>query len=278
MAQKPPLSPSEVERILRELEPLSRERRIILIGGQAVAVWAAFFKLESGPSQANLFTSEDIDFEGAQRSARAAGELLGGEVRIPEMGHFTPNTGIVLFQDSEGIDREIDFIQEPHGLDARDVRDTAVQISFPRASGKRGAQLWVMHPERSMESRVHNVIGLKQSGPLALDQLRRSVVSARMFSSFILGDDSISTAARVRAVLRLNERIFKKCIHVKAFRDVLFEHGVDPFQAVLVDDRLPSQFSEKRHSQMVDRIEDQRGRARAQRERYAQRRRRSAKS
>ncbi len=86
MAKKPPLRPDEVRRILRELAPLSENRRVILIGGQAVAFWAAFLRVERRVTEAKLFTSRDIDFEGAAQSARRAGELLRGQVRVPEMG------------------------------------------------------------------------------------------------------------------------------------------------------------------------------------------------
>lgn len=99
MREKPPLQPEEVRRILRELAPLSEDRRIVLVGGQAVAFWAAFFKLKPRSAEQEVFTSKDIDFEGAARTARKAGELLNGEVRIPTIDDHTPNTGIVLIDD-----------------------------------------------------------------------------------------------------------------------------------------------------------------------------------
>jgi hypothetical protein len=151
MAKKPPLRPDEVRRVLRELAPLSEDRRIILIGGQAVAFWAAFFRVEASAPEATLFTSGDIDFEGAAQSARKAGQLLGGEVQIPTMDRHTPNTGLVLFKDSDGVQREIDFLSAPHGLTARDVRDTAIRLSLPNPDGPE-APVWVMHPERTMKA------------------------------------------------------------------------------------------------------------------------------
>lgn len=273
MPEKPPLRPEEVERILRQLEPLSRDRLIVLIGGQAVAFWAAFFELEAPAKKATVFTSKDIDFEGAARSARAAGELIGGTVRIPDMDDHTPNTGLVLFEDSDGVSRELDFLDAPHGLRARDIRDTAVQLSVPNPKGP-DVPVWVMHPERCMESRIYNVIDFKQSGPIALDQLRRSVICAREYSRSLLDARSVPRAERVRAVLNLNERIFKKCVNDRRFRDVALDYDVDPFEAVLLDDRLPSEFRERRYPQMVEQVTSQRNRSRAQRERYAHTRRR----
>lgn len=266
MGEKPPLRPEEVRRILRDLAPLSEERRIILVGGQAVAFWAAFFKLEPALTEDAIFTSKDIDFEGAARSARKAGELLGGEVRIPTMDDLTPNTGIVVFKDSDGEVREVDFLSAPYGLDGRDVRDSAIRLDVPNPDGP-DVPVWVMHPERCMESRVYNLMGLKQSGRIAMDQLRRSVICAKEFSRFLLDQKGRGQRERTRAVLRINERVYRKCLSDHAFRQVFLERGVDPFEAVLVDDRLPLRFRETRYPQMVSRLADKRKRARDLRQR-----------
>jgi hypothetical protein len=267
MPEKPPLPPEEVRRILRDLKPLSEQRHIILVGGQAVAFWAAFFELEKAAKEEKLFTSKDIDFEGAARSVRKAGELLRGEVRLATIDDHTPNTGVVLFKDSDGEERTADFLSAPYGLDARDVRDSALKVMVSDPDGAEQVPVWIMHPERCMESRVYNVVGLKQSGQIAMDQLKRSVVCAREFSRQILDDTDLGEAERIRAVLRLNERIYKKCLHDRSFRAVYLDHGVDPFEAVLVDGRLPDNFLEKRHPQMVDQLEERRKRSRVQRER-----------
>lgn len=266
MPEKPPLRPEEVRRILRELAPLSEERRIILVGGQAVAFWAAFFELKPRSSEREIFTSKDIDFEGAARSARRAGELLGGDVRIPTIDDHTPNTGMVLFKDSDGENREIDFLVAPYGLDGRDVRDTAVRLSVANPSGP-DLPVWVMHPERCMESRVYNVVGLRQAGRIGIDQLRRSVICAKEFSRFLLDDKGVPEGERIRAVLRLNERIYRKCLKDRVFRQVVFDHDVDPFDAVVTDVRLPERFHRMRYPQMVEQLDIRRRRSRAQRER-----------
>lgn len=266
MSEKPPLRPEEVRRILRDLRPLSEQRQIVLIGGQAVAFWAAFFEREIPVGEEELFTSKDIDFEGAARAARKAGELLDGEVRIATIDDHTPNTGVVFFKDSDGEARTVDFIAAPYGLDSRDVRDSAVLLTVPNPDGS-DTPVWLMHPERCMESRVYNVVGLKQSDPIAMDQLRRSVVCAKQFSRHLLDGEAVARDERVRAVLRLNERVYRRCLKDQAFRKVYLDHGVDPFEAVLVDERLPDQFRERRYPQMIDQLEDRRKRSRVQRER-----------
>lgn len=270
MAKRPPLPREEVQRILARLSPLAVERRIILIGGQAVAWWTYFLGLERGAEEVEIFTSEDIDFEGAARSAKLAAELIGGEVHLPDPHHVTTSTGQVIFRDSAGFRREIDFIGSPIGLDPTDVRSTAVPMTVPDAEGG-SAEILVMHPERCLESRVHNVIELGTTGPIAMIQLRRSIACAREWSRHLLGEESVGQRRRVRAVLDLNERIYRRCIRSLAFRRLALEHGVEPFEAVLVDDRLPAKFRERRYPKMADAVRAARERARRHQERHSKR-------
>lgn len=272
MADKPPLPHGEVQRILRQLEPLMAERRVILVGGQAVSFWMRMLQPYSDELAAvEPLTSKDIDFEGGTQAVRRAGELLSGRVKIAAIDDNTPNTGLVLFTDSDGVQREIDFIDAPLGLKHRDVRDTAVQLTLPDESGNHTIPLWVMHPERCMESRVVNAIDLRKTQPLALRQLEVSITCARLWSQLILDHhDQAPLEERVRAVLRINERIFRRCLHDKRFRDVALDLGINPFGAVLVDDpRLPDRLRERRYPQMQRQLADRLKRDRRNRQRRA---------
>lgn len=270
VAEKPPLTYEEVRRVLHLLEPLLAERRIILVGGQAVAFWARYLAPQSlALTAAGALTSKDIDFEGSAQSVTRAAVLLAGRPKIATMDDHTLNTGLVMFTDSTGTPREIDFIDAPFGLGARDVRDTAVLLSLDAADGQPPVELWIMHPERCMESRVINAIELHRTAPLALRQLAASVVCAREWSCYLLDSDELSEERRVRAVLNLNERIFKRCMKDPRFRAVLHDHDVNPFDAILTDHpRLPERFREHRYAQMRTLLDerlrkDRRNRARA---------------
>lgn len=222
MAAKPPLDELEVRRVLRLLQPAVRENRIVLVGGQAVAFWQRYLQpFSAALRQLEPVTSKDVDFEGSARAAARAAKLLGGRARFPDPEHVaTPNTGIVVFEDRHGVKREIDFIAQPLGLDARDVRDTAVAVED---RGDDGSQitLLVMHPQRCMESRIYNAGILGKTGPLARRQLRVSIICAHEWSRYLLDEATAAPAAdRVRAVLRLNERTFRKCRTDRHFRAV----------------------------------------------------------
>jgi hypothetical protein len=257
MPEQPPLPRGELERILGQLEPLVSERRVVLVGGQAVAFWAEY--LSKPGLQLPVVATKDIDFEGARTVAQRAGKLLDAKVKVPRASDRTPLTGVVTFVDSDGHERELDFIESPRGLSAKDVRDTAVQVTVRDPARGGDIPFWVMHPERSMESRVHNVIELRRTGGISMSQLQVSIDTAREWSREILGDDSLGPRIRERAVLDLNERVFRKCRSDKSFRALYKRHGIDPFDAVLDDDRLPREFRERRYPQMVAALQEKRG-------------------
>lgn len=240
----------------------------MLVGGQAVAFWMRFLGPKTRePRLADPLTSKDIDFEGSARAAKEAGALLAGEARLAGIDDHTPNTGIVMFVDSQGHKRVIDFIDSPLGLRARDVRDTAVQLVVTGRRGHGPVPVWVMHPERCMESRIFNADLLGKTQPLARRQLAASIVCAREWSRVLLAE---APAERdpVRVVLRLNERAFRKCLRDRSFRNVFLDLDMDPFDAVLVDDdRLPERFRSVRYPQMVKRLTEQRARDRRNRQR-----------
>src|ERR1700679_1770118 len=64
-AELPPLKIDETERIIARLEQVVRDRRVVLVGGQAVAIWAS--KLESRIADAlvDAVASRDIDLLGS---------------------------------------------------------------------------------------------------------------------------------------------------------------------------------------------------------------------
>ena len=224
---------------------------MVLVGGQAVAYWTRILGVADRMPGLAPLTSKDIDFEGSARAARHAARLLRGAVRIAGIYHHTPNTGVVLFIDSDGVGRVIDFIEAPLGLRARDVRDTAVRLLISADSGSDEVPVWIVHPERCVESRVYNVPILGKDDRKATHQLNASIACACEWPRAVLRDEQIPEDVRVRKVLRLNERIFRGCVGDVHFRKLYGDRGVDPFDAVLAgDDLLPDAFLQTRYPQM----------------------------
>lgn len=260
VAQSPPLSLAEAERIIARLETVVSKQSVVLVGGQAVALWASYLQDRlSDRLIAERVVSRDIDFLGDAEDVRSAGNLLDGRIQVSRWEDRTTLAGVTIFLDSDGIERRMDFMRSVYGMSSVDVRSTAVHLDLILADG-REAPVWVMHPERCMESRVHNSDLANKQTDLAWRQLRASILCARAFSQLLLDERG---EAGVRDVLSLNERIFRFAQHGRCSR-LARDRQIEICDAVLDDERLPEKFRAVRLPQMRERIDRVRAASHAQ--------------
>jgi hypothetical protein len=249
------LSYSDIRSVLAKVADLDRD--LVLVGGQAVNFWASVYQgrvpalAREGP-----FASKDIDFCGDRRAVRLCAERLNGTARLATLDDATVNAGTVIFEDGSGERRTLDVVAAPFGLNAKEVRDTALRVEILDDGGApTGASFHAMHPVLSMESRVHNVAGLPKiyDTNQGRKQLRASIVCAHEFLRDVL-DGRFEVADPARTVLKLNERVFRFCIHDRHAKELVRTTGIDP-ALVLVDDvRLPPTFRERRLAQMREQL------------------------
>jgi hypothetical protein len=249
--------------VLRALETVGDEdNHLILIGGQALSTWVAVLEALGHEFESEPIASGDIDFFASQKLVRECAARLEGKAKTPNLDDATPNSGLVSFIDDEGFTREIDFLDQVAGLDADDVRKTAQSVVLDPEDGREPIRVWLLHPERCLESRVHNVLYLDKATKLGLAQARAAVQVARAFTQVVVMDfEEISESERSRVALNLNERIFKFALGRKGI-DIYLDYGIDVFGAILLDDRLPTKFGECRYPQMRTQLEDKRERLR----------------
>jgi hypothetical protein len=221
--------------------------RIVLIGGQATAFWAAQFE-DAELRSLGAVTSKDLDFCGLPSQVREFAARVGGTYRLPTLDDATPNTGLVEIADSAGRAQRIDFIGDPFGLNFDDVVRLAVPVELPAGDSGGGLRLLVMHPLHCLESRVANASGLGRTSPTSMRQLRAAIICLR---SYLRGRLELGA---VRAVLDLNERLFWFALS-RHGRAVFERHGIDPFDGALLDPRLPAMFIAKRLPQMRARLD-----------------------
>ncbi len=238
--------------ILARLADLDRD--LVLVGGQAVNFWAFVYEPRvPALAQAGPFTSRDIDFCGDERAVRLCARRLGGRARVATLDDATPNSGTVVFADSDGVRHSLDVLFAPFGLSASEVHDSAIAVDILDDSGVvTGVRFHVMHPVLSMESRVHNVSGLPASYDTerGRTQLRASIVCAHEFMKDVL-DGGFDVESPKRTLLKLNERIFRFCMHDRDARELYRRYpAMDPSRAILDDQRLSKSFQEKRLPQM----------------------------
>jgi hypothetical protein len=243
----------DVRPVLERLSDLERE--LVLVGGQAVNFWATLYERRV-PALARKapFTSKDIDFCGDQQAVRLCAARLHGTPRLAGSDDATPNSGVVTFLDDAGFQRTLDVVSAPFGLQAKEVRETAIPVTLPDASGSpSGTRFFVIHPVLNMESRVHNVAGLASTydTPQGRKQLAASIVCAREFLVDIL-DGRFPSDDPVRTVLKLNERIVRFCIQDRSARELHHRlPAMDPARALLDHARLPPEFRKRRLPQIL---------------------------
>lgn len=123
------------------------------------------------------------------------------------------------------------------------------------AGSSTGVTFYVMHPVLCMESRVHNVVGLggHYDTERGHKQLRASILFAREFMRDVL-NGRIEAEAPVRAVMKLNERIFRFCMRDRHAKEVYRSRDVDPAAAIVDNARFPAAFRDKRLPQMREQL------------------------
>jgi hypothetical protein len=243
----PPLTYEQTTRlILSKLKDL--ESSVVLIGGQAVNFWASYYAEKLPPDLAALapFASKDVDFCGLRAAVTECARRLGGQAILATLDDATPNTGVVAFVDDDGVHRSIDFLANPGGLEYGETLETSVGAQILDEEGHpTGASFRVMHAVLCLESRAFNVANLPgYDGQHAVEQLRAAIACAHEFLV-----DLMTQNGGVRSVLKLNERIFGLAAY-RAGLEVFVRHGIDVFEAVLLDDALPEKFRTVRYSQM----------------------------
>jgi hypothetical protein len=249
------LSYLDIRPVLAKVADLDRD--LVLVGGQAVNFWASVYEARvpvlasEGP-----FASKDIDFCGDRRAVRHCAQRLGGTARIATFDDATPNTGTVVFVDGAGVRRTLDILSAPFGLSAAQVRETALAVRIVDDAGvPTAATFHVIHPVLSMESRVHNVVGLASAYDTeqGRKQLRASIVCAHEFQRDVL-DGKFDFDDPLRTVLKLNERIFRFCMHDDHAKELLRATGIDAARALVDDERLPPAFRQQRLPQMREHL------------------------
>ena len=92
---KPKLTPEELHSIFLELQSI--EFNAVVVGGQAVNLWATKYSVRSPQLREMLpFASEDLDFYGGRLEVLACRDALDGEARLNQDFDPSPNAGLVM--------------------------------------------------------------------------------------------------------------------------------------------------------------------------------------
>jgi hypothetical protein len=211
----------------------------LLVGGQALAVWAQFFVVEPTGELADKVTL-DVDFVGSRAVANALSAALRWRLYIPSMEDSTPQTAKVSITLPDGGIKQIDFLKSIAGLDTASIEARAVNLVLAN-----GAHIRVLHPLDVLESRLRNLDLLpSKQNSVGRAQTKLAVGVMAKFLHVLLAEES------VRVVIDAVERVADIAFDPR-LSQVLLAEGIDLLGEVPVQEINSGPFRERRWPQLL---------------------------
>lgn len=181
VSNSPELNPfSTLDEATRLLSALPQElaSRIILIGGQALLLWAEYYLIDGATGrQYDMLASDDLDFMGRRPEVIECAAAWNAEHEIPSPDDNTPNSGIVVFNNS-GVFHVVDFLPNVYGLNDKDIINHSDEMLFGGNSVK------VLSPPLCLQSRIANLSGLPYNELMKereVKRIRAAIEITRMY-------------------------------------------------------------------------------------------------
>jgi hypothetical protein len=218
----------------------TRSENTVLIGGQAVAFWIRYLKIQA---QLPALT-DDIDYLGTKAEAkRASARLkLPHTLKIAAFNDNSPNS-VLLSVNLAGYPEPvlIDYLASIVGVESKAIEKSAVVAEFE------GEPLRVLHPLQLLQAKIWNLYRLEQKRtPEGIEQARLAIEIA---AAFIEQADMTQ-----RELLNAIEAIGKFAPTVPS-RFAAEHYGLDCLKAVpasvLREGVLPESFRNKRWPQIL---------------------------
>ncbi len=198
--------------------------RLILVGGQAVAVWGILFDTPSPLGEQQTLT-EDADWLGDKLDAKWLCDRLGSpsDVDLQFAGDFdsTPSSALAFLRRGNRVVM-MDFLRAIVGPEKAEIEDLAVEVVLQESS------FLVMHPLLCLESRFANLEAIpskrRGNGPLQAVWMI-NITRAFLLSQVAQGQDPKQVAKAIKRIAELAE--FKR-----AGRYCFLNFQLDPLQAI----------------------------------------------
>jgi hypothetical protein len=223
--------------------------RPVLVGGQAINVWAHYFGIDATRPEFSPLASKDIDVLGDEALARTCAIVLNGSFRPAVPRTTVPLSAVVLVNEPDVAPLRLDFQTDSSPNSGDIIASAAVPIPTNWGSVR------VMHPLHCLQTRVHNVLDIYLDGakkydtPHGLAQLRASI---EIMNCFIV--ELVQSKDGTRKVLNNYESLFHFACSALGLR-IWASKGIDVFESVRPLQQLPVAFSEQRLPQMKEQLD-----------------------
>jgi len=229
---------SVVNELMGRIQAVGGGLGIILVGGQALALWARHYSVDL-PERLMEGVTRDIDYLADQDAVVQIAAAIGVKPFIPSLDDYTPNSGKIVIKADDGSQIDVDFLSFIMGVDDRLIHENAVALDF------NGQSISLIHPVLLMESRLFNQQLPGKQTPQGIAQIDLSV---RVVNAFLR--DLIATEGE-RAAFRQVERIGDRASTDLSAR-VYLKHGIRLLDAVPVDAFSHEEFLAVRWPQIED--------------------------
>lgn len=187
------------ESLISLFQAIEREELdLILVGGQAINIWASYYA-DRVPALMDYlpFSSVDLDFYGGKVEAIACQEILGGTLNLNRDFEPSPNTGVLIVP-TETQPLRVDFLGSVFGVGDIELSQSA--IVFEGQQQLAGVRVKILNPMLCLEGKLKAAIGLPQEGRQDLKHLRMSILFVKEYIKDTIERD-------VRQGLKLIERV-----------------------------------------------------------------------
>lgn len=161
-------TPELLERIL-ELAGMD----MVLVGGQALAFWAAYYRVPAPP----IAVTKDVDFLGTRADVERLAQGLGAKATFRRQRDLTLLAGQVEKELSAEAYINIDVLSRVYGdLSTADITKRSIVSESPVGKFR------IMHPLDVLQGRLENVYGLPQKqDEHGISQLQLAIPMVREF-------------------------------------------------------------------------------------------------
>lgn len=176
-----PRPPADFAPLLAAKEPL------LLVGGQAVNLWALHYRDRA--SDLAPFVSRDVDILGDRETLENLGKLAGVKPQLFPVRPPSNEIGVVIGKDAHGSLMLIEVLRYIHGATEEELRDPVYTLSI----GERQVRVQVPGPIALLQSKIANLADLAQTGR---QDARHVLILARIMPAYLA--DLRNAAAEVR--------------------------------------------------------------------------------
>lgn len=167
-------------------EMLATPEPVLLVGGQAVNLWALYY--DSRTSDFAPFVSRDVDVLGDRETLELLGRIAGKKPRVFPLKPPSNEVGVIIAQTPDGDPLLVEVLRSVHGV----TKDELLTPSYTMAIGT--AQVKLPSPIALLQAKLANVADISQNGrqdarhvlilmqlmPAYLQDIRAAVLAGRL--------------------------------------------------------------------------------------------------